>query len=74
MSVILRNLERDLADEFGITDVYTIARANQAGMNCSFAKLGYTYTGRLVNNCRMPEGYESMNVWCRDASDLKETV
>jgi putative beta-lysine N-acetyltransferase len=72
MSAILRNLERDLAAEFGITDVYTIARANQAGMNCSFAKLGYTYTGRLVNNCRMPEGYESMNVWCRDASDLLE--
>ncbi len=73
MSAILRDLERDLADVFGITDVYTIARANQAGMNCSFAKLGYTYTGCLVNNCRMPEGYESMNVWCRDARGLKET-
>jgi beta-lysine N6-acetyltransferase len=71
MSAILRHLERDLADEFGITDVYTIARASQAGVNCSFAKLGYTYTGRLVNNCRMPEGYESMNVWCRDTSDRK---
>jgi beta-lysine N6-acetyltransferase len=68
MSSILRALEQDLASEFGITDVYTIARANQAGMNCSFAKLGYENTGRLINNCRMPNGFESMNVWCRDAA------
>jgi beta-lysine N6-acetyltransferase len=68
MSVILRGLERDLARDFGITDVYTIARAGEVGMNCSFAKLGYRYTGRLVNNCRMPEGWESMNVWCRNTN------
>lgn len=67
MSSILRALEQDLASEFAITDVFTIARANQPGMNCSFAKLGYKYTGRLINNCRMPNGFESMNVWCRDA-------
>jgi beta-lysine N6-acetyltransferase len=72
MSCILRGLERDLEAEFGITDVYTIARANQPGMNCSFAKLGYTYTGRLVNNCRMPEGWESMNVWCLDTSPKEQ--
>lgn len=64
MSAILRGLEHDLAREFKITDVYTIARAVEPGMNCSFAKLGYKYTGRLVNNCRMPDGWESMNVWC----------
>lgn len=64
MSSILLALEQDLASEFAITDVYTIARANQPGMNCSFAKLGYQYTGRLINNCRMPNGFESMNVWC----------
>lgn len=65
MSWILRALEDDLRREFGITDLYTIARAVETGMNCSFAKLGYTYTGRLINNCRMPEGWESMNVWCK---------
>ncbi len=65
---ILRALERDLAGEEGITDLYTLARADEVGMNCAFAKLGYDYTGRLVNNCRMPNGWESMNVWCRTAS------
>jgi beta-lysine N6-acetyltransferase len=72
MSSILRGLEKDLIAEFGITDAYTIARANQAGMNCSFKKLGYQYTGRLINNCRMPEGWESMNVWCLDTSSKEQ--
>lgn len=74
MSRILRALEEDLAGEFGITDVYTIARAYEPGMNCSFAKLGYRYTGRLVNNCRMPDGFESMNVWCRNTREPVEAT
>ncbi len=69
MSWILKALENDLRGQFGITDLYTIARAVEVGMNCSFAKLGYEYTGRLINNCRMPEGWESMNVWCKSTRD-----
>lgn len=72
MSRILRAIEEDLTDDFGITDVYTIARAYEPGMNCSFAKLGYRYTGRLINNCRMPDGFESMNVWCRNTREPVE--
>jgi putative beta-lysine N-acetyltransferase len=70
---ILRALERDLAREEGITDLYTLARADEIGMNCAFAKLGYAYTGCLVNNCRMPNGWESMNIWCRNARAADET-
>ena len=65
MAWLLRRLERDMVQDFGITDLYTIARADEVGMNCVFSKLGWTYTGRLVNNCRMPGGWESMNLWCR---------
>jgi putative beta-lysine N-acetyltransferase len=65
MAYILWCLEKDIAERFDITDVYTLARADEPGMNCVFSKLGYHYTGRLVNNCRMPNGWESMNVWCR---------
>ncbi len=65
---LLREIERDLASEFAITDLYTLARADEVGMNCAFAKLGYDFTGRLINNCRMPNGWESVNVWCRTAS------
>ncbi len=67
MAYLLNTLERDVACHYGITDLYTIARADEIGMNCVFSKLGYDYTGRLVNNCRMPNGWESMNVWCKSA-------
>ncbi|MBE0565138.1 MAG: GNAT family N-acetyltransferase, partial [Krumholzibacteria bacterium] len=72
MAWLLRQLERDVVRDFGITDLYTIARADEVGMNCVFSKLGWIYTGRLVNNCRMPGGWESMNLWCRpDAGALR---
>jgi putative beta-lysine N-acetyltransferase len=64
---ILAELEADLARLFDLTDLYTIARADEIAMNCVFSKLGYDFTGRLVNNCRMPNGWESMNVWCRSS-------
>jgi putative beta-lysine N-acetyltransferase len=65
MAFILKSLEDDLRTEFGIRDVYTLARAGEAGMNCVFSRLGYDYAGRLINNCRMPDGWESMNIWCK---------
>lgn len=67
MTAILKRLEADCAEEFGITDTYTLARAGEAGINIAFARLGYVFTARLVNNCRMPDGWESMNAWCRSA-------
>lgn len=65
MRYILRGLEKDMTGGYGISDLYTLARSDELAMNCAFAKLGWTYTGRLVNNCRMPNGWESMNIWCR---------
>lgn len=62
---LLEELGREVHQQFGYRHFYTIARAGEVGMNIAFARLGYVYTGRLVNNCRMPEGWESMNVWCR---------
>jgi beta-lysine N6-acetyltransferase len=43
--------------------VYTIARSMSAGMNITFAKLGYIYTGTLINNTNISGNIESMNVW-----------
>jgi len=70
MSYLLWRLERDMVHDYGIRDLYTLARADEPGMNCAFAKLGYTYTGRLVSNCRMPNGWESMNIWCRHSEKV----
>lgn len=68
MAHLLWRLEQDVAQAFSITDLYTLARADEVGMNCVFSKLGYVYSGRLVNNCRMPNGWESMNVWCKNST------
>ncbi len=57
-------LQKDLKSRYRIDHAYSLARAGEVGINCVFHRLGYEYTGRLVNNCRMPEGWESMNVWC----------
>lgn len=64
MRYILTELQNDMIER-GITDLYTLARSDELSMNCAFSKLGWTYEGRLVNNCRMPNGWESMNIWCR---------
>lgn len=42
---------------------YTIARAVSPGMNITFAKLGYVFGGRLINNTNISGQIESMNVW-----------
>lgn len=63
MANLLWQLQHDVERHFGMTTIYTMARSNQPGMNCAFSKLGYQYAGRLVNNCRMPAGWESMNLW-----------
>lgn len=62
MKRLLFFLEQKLVQE-GITCLYTIARAESYSMNKAFAQLGYTYGGRLVNNCFIYSGIEDMNVW-----------
>lgn len=68
MACILRQLEDDLRTRLQIIDLFSLARAQETGMNCVFRKLGYNYQGRLVNNCRMPSGWESMHIWCKRSS------
>lgn len=46
--------------------LYTIARSHSAGMNITFSKLGYKYSGTLVNNTNISGNIESMNVWYKN--------
>ena len=68
MAQLLWKLEEALHAETSITALYTLARAGEVGMNATFARLGYHFAGRMLNNCRMPTGWESMNIWCRDSA------
>ena len=62
---LLAFLEQKARDR-GILTLYTIARAASYGMNCTFAKCGYTFGGRLKNNTQISGTIESMNVWYRN--------
>jgi putative beta-lysine N-acetyltransferase len=45
---------------------YSLARAKSYGMNKAFANLGFTYGGRLLNNCFIYSGLEDMNIWYKN--------
>ena len=47
----------------GMHTAYTIARSLSAGMNITFAKMGYVFAGTLTNNTNISGKIESMNVW-----------
>ncbi|WP_453996402.1 putative beta-lysine N-acetyltransferase [Bacillus nitroreducens] len=68
MKKLLMQLEQELVNQ-GIYCAFSIARALSYGMNKSFYQLGYTYTGRLTNNCYIFDKIEDMNVWVKDLSN-----
>lgn len=65
MKKLLFFLEQKLRRD-GIMCCYTIARSESYSMNKAFAQLGYTYGGRLINNCMIYSGMEDMNVWYKE--------
>ncbi|MDD2403518.1 MAG: putative beta-lysine N-acetyltransferase [Victivallaceae bacterium] len=63
LGVRLLDLMENEAVRQNVKTVYTIARAASAGMNITFARLGYHFGGRLKNNTNISGQIESMNVW-----------
>ncbi len=59
---LLEKMEKEMRKQ-GIKTAYTIARALSFGMNITFAKMGYTFSGTLINNTNISGKLESMNVW-----------
>lgn len=59
---LLRQMEDEMIIR-GITTAYTIARSKSTGMNLTFSKAGYEYTGTLINNTNICGSLENMNVW-----------
>jgi putative beta-lysine N-acetyltransferase len=67
MQHILLALENDLREQ-EIMTAYTLARAGSVGMNRVFFRLGYEFSGRLVNNCDIFGQFEDMNIWVKRLS------
>lgn len=64
MRHLLVLLEKELAQK-GYICAYTTARARSFGMNNTFYRLGYEFTGRLLNHCDIYGAYEDMNIWVK---------
>ncbi len=65
--LLLGRMEMEMQKK-GITTLYTIARAYSYGMNITFARSGYIFSGTLPNNTQIAGGLETMNVWYRQLS------
>lgn len=59
---LLHKMEAEMRTK-GFLVAYSIARSLSFGMNITFAKMGYTYSGTLVNNTNISGNFESMNIW-----------
>jgi len=59
---LLNFMEKEMK-KAGIKTVYTIARLGELGMNKTFLKAGYKYTGTLVKNTNIGGSIESMNIY-----------
>ncbi len=70
MKHLMVEIERELKKDY-VYCVYTIARALSLGMNAAFHQLGYSYSGRLINNCFISKTLENMNIWSKDLSTSK---
>lgn len=64
MQFLLTELEKSVREE-GIQTVYTLARAQSIGMNKSFFRLDYEFSGRLINNCDIFGQFEDLNIWVK---------
>ncbi|HEX3030762.1 MAG TPA: putative beta-lysine N-acetyltransferase [Bacillota bacterium] len=68
LSSLIHCLEADLKGK-GYRTGYSLARAINPGINKAFSRLGYKFSGRLVNNCHICGEYEDMNIWVKRLSD-----
>lgn len=59
---LLAELE-EVVGKTGVKTCYTIARATSFGMNVTFARSGYKYSGTLTRNTQIAGSLESMNIW-----------
>jgi lysine 2,3-aminomutase len=65
---LLREMEAEMRQR-KIKTLYTIARSHSPGMNITFAKLNYSYSGTLINNTDIFGKIESMNIWYKNLTN-----
>ena len=64
MSILINALEDEMKKE-QMQTLYSLSRALSHGINLVFHRHGYTYGGRLLNNCNIMNKFEDMNLWVK---------
>lgn len=64
MSHLVQELEKE-AISLGMITLYTIARSLSIGINGAFARFGFKYYGRFINNCDICGQFQNMNLWSK---------
>ena len=73
VAILLRFLETKI-QRLKLRSLYTLARATSAPMNMTFARLNYSFTGRLVNNCHIAGDWEDMNLWVKKLHSITDNI
>lgn len=68
---LLRRMEAEMRER-GLQTAYTIARLNAPGMNITFHKNAYRFSGTLINNTNICGALESMNVWYKPLNKMDQ--
>lgn len=64
LTAILLELENHLQTN-GFICLYSLCRATIPAVNRAFNRQGYSYSGRMINNCHMCGAFEDMNIWVK---------
>jgi putative beta-lysine N-acetyltransferase len=67
MKHLIAKLEEHLVSH-EIYCIYSLARSLSFGMNGALHQHGYSYRGRLANNCYIFDKLEDMNLWVKNYS------
>lgn len=64
ITVLMKALETQMRER-RFNCLYSLCRAGVPGVNRALYKLGYTFQGRLINNCHIGGRFEDMNIWVK---------
>lgn len=60
--LLLQEMERQMKEQ-GFKTLYTMSRLNSVGMNKTFLRSGYIYSGTTINNTNIAGQIESLNIY-----------
>lgn len=69
LSNIIYSLELELK-KMGFITLYSLSRAIHPSINLVLSKQGYTFRGKLINNCNICGGFENMNIWVKNINNI----